>query len=366
MKKKQLLLITGGVLLLSLLFVPKMTFAQSGDDPVITNDLCLSCHVTSSMQTELPSGESLYLTIDRDLFEGTEHSQIGYQCVQCHTDISGYPHPTNPATSIRDYSLQMYDLCSDCHQPKYDQTLDSTHQKALAGGNENAAVCTDCHDPHYMTAPGEPRSNIGVMCQQCHSEIYGQYEESVHGGALINQGDPNVPICTDCHGVHDTTGPSSEGNFHLFSPLLCAECHNDDDLMSEYGVSTQVFETYIADFHGTTVLLFENTAPDQETNKPVCVDCHGVHNMKKVDDPESKVMKENLLETCQRCHPDATSNFPTSWLNHYQPTVDRHPLVYYVNLFYKLIIPVTIGGMLVFIASDIWKKVSIKLEQKNE
>ena len=183
---------------------------------------------------------------------------------------------------------------------------------------------------------------------------------------MINLGDPNVPTCTDCHGVHNTEGPSSEGNFHLLSPLLCAECHSDEEMMADYDVSTDVFETYVSDFHGTTVLLFENTAPDQETNKPVCVDCHGVHNMKKVNDPESLVIKENLLETCQRCHPDATDNFPTAWLNHYQPTLSIHPLVYYVNLFYKILIPVVIGGMLVFIASDIRKKVANKMEKRNE
>jgi len=364
--KSSNLFLVGGIFIVLLLLLPQQVNAQSGDDPIIGDDACLSCHATEGMLKELPSGESLYLTIDSDKFQQTEHSQIGYQCVQCHTEISDFPHLAFQANSLREYSLDMYKLCSDCHEPMYDQTLDSTHQKALAGGNENAAVCTDCHDPHTMTPPSEPRSGIATICQQCHSEIYKQYQESVHGGALINEGDPNVPTCIDCHGVHNTEGPSSEGNFHLFSPLLCATCHEDEDLMVDYDVSTDVFDTYISDFHGTTVLLFENTTPDQETNKPVCVDCHGVHNMKKVDDPESKVMKENLLETCQRCHPDANSNFPTSWLNHYQPSVTTHPLVYYINLFYKIIIPVTIGGMLVFIASDIRKKISSKLEKRNE
>ncbi len=69
-------------------------------------------------------------------------------------------------------------------------------------------------------------------------------------------------------------------------------------------------KSYVTDFHGTTVVLFEEIAPDQETNKPVCIDCHGVHDMKSVDDPESTVIKENLLDTCQKCHPDATTNFP--------------------------------------------------------
>lgn len=366
LRKNTIVLFLLAILLISAMVLPQRTLAQDGDEPITPDDVCLSCHSTENMQYELPSGDNLYLSIDYEEYQSTEHGQIGYQCVQCHTEISGYPHPEIQVETRREYALEMYDLCGDCHETMYNQTLDSTHQNALAGGNENAAICTDCHNPHYMTTPDTPRSNTPAMCQQCHSEIYGQYQESVHGGALINEGDLNVPTCIDCHGVHDTSGPSSSGNFHLFSPLLCAECHADDELMTQYGISTDVFETYISDFHGKTVLLFEQTAPDQETNKPVCVDCHGVHDMKKVDDPESKVMKENLLETCQRCHPDATSNFPTSWLNHYQPTVDRHPLVYYVNLFYKIIIPVTIGGMIIFISSDVRKKIATRMEKQDE
>jgi hypothetical protein len=34
------------------------------------------------------------------------------------------------------------------------------------------------------------------------------------------------------------------------------------------------------------VTLFEKTSPDQATNKPVCFDCHGVHNIQGVDDPQ--------------------------------------------------------------------------------
>lgn len=347
-------------------FFPGRAMAQDGDEPIIPDKECLSCHAQPNMQTELPSGETLFLTIDPERHLDDVHRRVGYRCVDCHTEITGYPHPEITAYSRREYTLEMYTLCQECHGNKYNQTLDSTHQKALAAGNENAAVCTDCHGAHYMETPGEPRSNIAKMCQQCHSEIYNQYQDSVHGAALLEDEDPNVPTCTDCHGVHDIAGPSTEEAFHLFSPQICAECHADKELMAEYGISTNVFETYISDFHGTTVILFQKTTPDQETNKPVCVDCHGVHNMKEVDDPESKVIKDNLLDTCQKCHPNASGSFPSSWLGHYQPTPDRHPFVYFVNVFYKILIPTTVGVMLVFVASDIWRRISKRTEPSDE
>ena len=59
-----------------------------------------------------------------------------------------------------------------------------------------------------------------------------------------------------------------------------------------------------------------------------------------------------MLKTCQRCHPDATANFPDSWLSHYQPDLESAPLVYAVNLFYYILIPAVIGGMIIFNLAD--------------
>ncbi len=194
------------------------------------------------------------------------------------------------------------------------------------------------------------------MCELCHAQVFELYKQSIHGAALIGEGNPDVPSCTDCHTVHSTQGPST-GSFHLFSPQICADCHADEELMSQYGISTDVFDNYVADFHGTTVLLFEKTAPDQETNKPVCIDCHGVHDMRQVDDPESTVIKENLLTTCQKCHPDATADFPTSWIGHYQPDLQNAPVVFFVKLFYTILIPTVLGAMAIFVASDAGRRI---------
>jgi len=320
---------------------------QKGRD----NDTCLACHDVPGMQMELPSGQVLYLTVDSVSYITSTHGREGITCIDCHMGFDGFPHEPISAQSIREFTLDQYTLCAECHQDKYDATLDSVHQKSLAGGNLEAAVCTDCHNPHSTQPPAVPRSRIPQTCERCHSQIYALYKESVHGSALIGEGNPDVPTCTDCHGVHSFEGPS-DALFHLFSPQICADCHTDEELMTRYDVSTDVFDTYVADFHGTTVILFEETTPDQETNKPVCIDCHGVHTMRKVTDPESQVIKTNLLTTCQKCHPDADANFPSSWLSHYQPSREDAPLVFYVNLFYKIFIPGVIGGMLLFVISD--------------
>ncbi|HJW90422.1 MAG TPA: cytochrome c3 family protein [Anaerolineales bacterium] len=332
--------------------------------PGVDNEACLACHSTPGMQMSLPSGEILYLTIDRETYLNSVHGQEGYACVQCHTEMREYPHSPFLAKTIRDAKLLLYQSCARCHQDKYDATLDSVHQKALAGGNKEAAICTDCHGAHDVAPPDQPRSQIPHTCERCHSEIYNLYKQSVHGSALIGEGNPDVPSCIDCHGVHNVSGPSNQP-FHLFSPQICARCHTDKQLMAKYGLSTDVLDTYVADFHGTTVILFEKIAPDQETNKPVCIDCHGVHDMRKVDDPESHVIKENLLDTCQKCHPDASTNFPSAWLRHYRPSLEHFPLVYYVDLFYKIFIPTVLGGMGLFVVFDGTRRVLNRLRREN-
>jgi hypothetical protein len=82
--------------------------------------------------------------------------------------------------------------------------------------------------------------------------------------------------------VHNIQNPTT-ARFRNDVPSLCAKCHTDPKRMARYGISTAVLNTYVADFHGTTVTLFEKVSPDTPTNKPVCTDCHGVHDISMVD-----------------------------------------------------------------------------------
>ncbi len=327
------------------------------------NSACLSCHQQEGQIKTFDNGELLSLTISPETYGGSIHKNLS--CQVCHTNISGFPHPENTAVDSRDYTLQYKDSCKQCHPNQFDELMDSAHTAELESGNRNAPVCADCHNPHAqppiqknengLPAPSE-HANIAQICSQCHNQIYEEYVDSVHGAGVFVDKNPDVPACTDCHGIHSITGPSTT-TYRLSSPQICAKCHTDETIMDKYGISTNVLNTYIADFHGTTVTLFEKTDPDQDTNKPVCYDCHGVHNIKRTDDPEKGLqVKENILVACQRCHPDATMNFPDSWLSHYIPSPTKYPLVYYVNLFYKIFIPTVIGGMLVFVASDVYRK----------
>jgi hypothetical protein len=236
-----------------------------------------------------------------------------------------------------------------------------------------AAVCTDCHGAHDVRQWTDPDTNellpdarldIPATCSKCHSEIYQKYEHSVHGAALTEEQNTDVPTCIDCHGVHNIGDPTTN-EFRLKSPELCAGCHTDPALMEHYGISTDVLNSYVADFHGTTVTLFEKQSPDAETNKPVCYDCHGVHDISRVDDPETGLqMQESLLVRCKECHPDASTNFPSAWMSHYTPSPRVFPLVYYVELFYKVFIPLVLGGMAILVSMDVGHSIYVKTRHR--
>ena len=330
-----------------------------------SNETCLFCHQDQALSVEI-GGQSLSLFIDGDHFSTSVHGAEELACVDCHSNITSFPHPEVTASSPRDFSLEMYPTCQQCHGEQYQKVLDSVHQTALAGGNTNAAVCTDCHNPHTQTRltnkdTGEllasARLHIPETCAKCHSKIYETYKGSVHGTALTEEGNPFVPTCIDCHGVHNIQDPTTN-TFRNSTPYLCAKCHTNKGIMDQYGISTNVLDTYVADFHGTTVKMFEETYPDQPTNKPVCTDCHGIHDIMNVNDAHAGIaLKENLLVKCQQCHPDAsTDSFTEAWMSHYEPSPTKWPLVYYVNLFYKFFIPAVLGGMLVFVLSDIYRR----------
>lgn len=325
----------------------------------IDKEACLVCHQVEGMVLPLTNGEELYLTIDPEGFANSVHGQMDFECVDCHTNINGYPHPELSAVDRRAVSVMLTQACSTCHVDQAADYSKGQHAQKFAQGDLNTALCVDCHSAHSIKDIRGSKVEIAKICQDCHSDIYDIYKDSVHGAALLEEDNYDVPVCSDCHENHNNTGPDDPG-YVLFSPQICADCHADEELMGKYGIRTDVFETYVADFHGTTVTIFEEVAPDQETNKPVCIDCHGVHDILSPDDAASNVMKDNLLSTCQRCHPDAARTFDDSWLAHYSPDLERAPIVYLVNVFYWVVIPVTVGGMLFFITTDIVKILSEK------
>jgi len=358
-----------GFVLLAVCFISVIVFEVIYCSPVPAQDSsdtsCLVCHGNSDLTTVLPSGEVVNVGVDGNDFNESIHGRNGIGCRDCHSNITGYPHPPLEFESYRAYAISRNGTCNQCHEDIAEQLEGNVHAIAISEGNISAAVCTDCHGSHDTKPLMEQRIQVSHTCQGCHSEIYTRYELSVHGAALMGEGNPDVPNCIDCHGAHHVMGPINSP-FRLDSYKTCARCHADIELMAEYGINPNTVHTWMNDFHGKVVVLIDEINPGRNTDKATCIDCHGVHDMLHAEDPGSAVSPERILSTCQKCHPNATANFTGAFLNHQEPSTTEYPVIFYVKWFYYLLIPLIIGGMLVFVVIDYIRQIiDLRKERRN-
>jgi predicted CXXCH cytochrome family protein len=369
---------------------------------------CLECHgslaqvtdAAAALEVKLPAGRLTALVV-QPAGKGSVHE--GIACLDCHPKAADVPHPAdilaeNPCVQCHDDALAAINksvhgdpkggsnllaecwACHGAHDVRAPSDPKSTlapanvakqclschdKQEYLAGvhgwgvemaGLKVAATCVSCHGSHDILPPSDPassvsRRHVSFTCGKCHGPVAETYRKSVHGAALTDHDNPDVPTCVGCHAAHATADPRSP-RFRSSSPQICGKCHANAAMMKKYGLSTSVFTTYVADFHGTTAELFQATSPDQPLNQAVCYDCHGYHDVRQVRGVGQKVINERLLVRCQTCHTGAKFAFLSAWTYHYVPSPSRYPLIYYVRLFYRIAIPGTVGFFLLYIVVD--------------
>lgn len=366
---------------------PEATPVPTATEAASPNANCRMCHTNHRFQGRFQNGEIISLYVDEGAFGNSVHGPAGLECIACHPKTQSYPHqPSNPQIDCttchvvadgtvgrvtrdlaltvdlpfadhRAMTLEINQACHTCHERAYTEAADSMHVRAMESGNRHAPVCADCHGSHAIATPGQPREKVTEICGQCHRAVYTTYRSSVHGTALAE--DPtnaDVPTCVDCHGVHSVRGPRS-ATFHNDTIAICGGCHQDSARMAKYGISTDVYRTYLDDFHGRSVNLARLAGTGQNSPEATCFDCHGTHNIQAADDPRAMVTAENLQRTCQRCHKGANARFPQAWMGHRPPTWDTAPVVAAINMIYGYgLVPGVIGGFLLFIGLDAHKR----------
>ena len=355
---------------------------------------CRMCHTDHNFRGRFQNGDIIDLYVDSGQFDRSVHGTAGLECIACHPQTASYPHeaggkqidcvvchpqqggePEKPGEALivdlpyadaRDMTLTINNACRSCHKEEFKAATDSAHVKVLKAGNIYAPVCVDCHGSHDTTPPDQPRSKISQSCGECHRSVYTTYRFSVHGAALEENSNPDVPTCVDCHGAHQVRGPRNP-DYRDDSIAICGGCHADKELMGKYGISTDVFETYLDDFHGRSVNLYRLSGDQRQASEATCFDCHGIHNILPPDDPRSSIYPTNLQHTCQQCHEDANIRFPDAWLSHYIPDKDKTPILFFINSLYQfLLIPGVIGGFLIYIGLDTRKRWSEKRKKTRQ
>jgi cytochrome b subunit of formate dehydrogenase len=280
-----------GVALTLFLTAGSLLAASKKEPPKPSADECLACHGDASLTHE-ENGKTVSLQVDPQKFKDSIHGSV-FTCVDCHTDVKSAAHETTPKKIS----------CATCHadeQATYDRSF---HAKAVQNGNSNAATCVDCHgSPHELLAASDPKSkvshtNIPATCGACHSQKFlmadgGQsadmvasYAQSVHGHAVAN-GSEKAAVCTDCHGTHEILDAKDSKSpiFKFNVPQTCGKCHNT------------IAAEYVQSIHGQAIAQGNWQAP-------VCTDCHGIHSIKALNDPNSPVSAKNVAQdTCARCH----------------------------------------------------------------
>ena len=257
-------------------------------------DDCIGCHTERVESLEAPY-------VDPAKLDESVHT--GLACRDCHSDIREVDHVVDKTTHQR-YPEKV--SCTErCHiegnemgAPDFSpmtQYKNSVHGMATKAGMADAATCTDCHGRHNIRPKDDPestiyRANIPRTCAACHEDMkvvvkhhihaekpFEEYEQSVHGKALYRDGLIEIAaVCTDCHGVHNIQAAGTS-KLRPRRPETCGKCH------------VGVLNTYNKSSHGIAAIEKQNS------DAPVCADCHGEHTI-------AIPSEEEISSICANCH----------------------------------------------------------------
>jgi cytochrome b subunit of formate dehydrogenase len=265
-------------------------------------------------------------------------AHAGLPCDTCHESHEKYPHPAGIPKPV----------CATCHRDEASDYALGVHGQARKNGNEGAPDCGACHgSAHELLAPSSQafRAAVPDTCGMCHSEISEQYRASVHGQALA-RGVTQAPLCTDCHGEHRILKHTNEASpvnaMHIRD--TCGSCHGDVRLTRKFGLPSDRLVSFDSSYHGLAAKAGSQTVAN-------CASCHGVHNILPSSDPKSTINPRNLPKTCGQCHPGAGTRFAIGEVHLTEGTAEPAALRW-VREFYWLVIPVTIGLMLLHNGGD--------------
>jgi len=279
-------------------------------------------------------------------------------CITCHGghDVLAISNPnarTNHRNSVK--------LCITCHEdaqltsqvPNMPTAANikayenSVHGRALmVDGNMQAPACVDCHGSHNFLPSDQPespvyKSHVAATCGNCHHKIAQMYVESVHGTALA-KGVLESPTCTSCHGEHNIAkhlDPKSRVYATNVSKT-CSDCHASDKVVGKFGLKADRITTFKESFHGAASELGDARVAN-------CASCHGVHDIYPQKDPRSLINAANIQTTCGKCHEDLPADFAKGAV-HTSATSSESGGKFYVRQFYIWFISIIIVAFVIY------------------
>jgi cytochrome b subunit of formate dehydrogenase len=280
---------------------------------------------------------------------GTPQGEVGLpECKTCHGahDILG-----KTERNSRTFPLNVIATCSKCHTKfnppdggkdtathPVSNYMDSVHGRAIQkSGLSVAATCADCHSPHKVLPSKESestvsRKNVATTCGKCHIGLMEVYQTSVHG-ELLAKGDPKAPVCNNCHTSHGISRTDTPA-FVKDIVAECGDCH--DQIPPDSSRKQSIYATYRKSYHGQVNNL-------GYARGARCSDCHGAHDIKKMSDPASKLSDANRVETCKKCHPQATASFAKFSAHADYRDSKNYPLLHGIWLYFVIMMSGAFG-----------------------
>ena len=196
--------------------------------------------------------------------------------------------------------------CYECHTKEGAEAgpvINRAHiEESVHGGLE----CVACH-ADVQSVPHEKELNP-VSCSTCHKVEDEKYLESVHGAAF-SKGDADAPSCKKCHGDHRILpiGDSRSTVYPTNMVKICITCHADTGIEARHDLPGQeLFQAYENSVHGKAI------EGEGFIIAAACNDCHGAHEIKPPDDPDSIRHKSNIPAVCGRCHSEIYEEYSAS------------------------------------------------------
>ncbi len=336
---------------------------------------CLLCHRYPGMGRFDEAGVKRIFYVNDLKYANSVHGKL--RCTNCHVGLDKIPH-----TDVR-----KVDCTTKCHIKEPSTEREFSHLNMAE--KFEASV-------HGGKQPGKakPFPEDLPTCKYCHQN---QIQGPVSGSWGVSEALANETLsrCMGCH-TKDQWAQSFYLHFtHRMRRVrsqeeivaLCTSCHEDRAKMSRHGLDN--IQTFKDTFHWNLVKFNVKNAPD-------CISCHvpvgyTTHDIRPKSDIESSINKQNRINTCsnqggiQACHPKATAEFASGRVHAYgtkaqlaagarvedlkdidesllmtraqeeisPQEIFRFKILSYIRLFYKLLIPMVIGFMLLHQGLDL-------------
>jgi predicted CXXCH cytochrome family protein len=272
----------------------------------LADDTCVKCHVELGGELAQPAQE----------VPQSVHGKAMLSCADCHGGDRQAEDVDEAMSPAKGYvgaptREEVPGFCGKCHSSEQymrryrpriavDQETaywTSKHGIRLKSGDKNVADCTSCHGWHTIKSVDDNKcevypTNVPFTCGKCHSDsayMAGYdiptdqlrlYIKSVHGIALLKQGDLGAPACNDCHSNHGAVPPgvTSVAN-------ICGSCHASARDLFVVSPHKEAFDAM---------------------GQAECIVCHGNHFVKTPSDTMLGVEKGAV---CVECHSEGDPGY---------------------------------------------------------